>query len=177
MEQDKVNFLDGLAYCELRGAYTKKYGEDDFMVSKKGDPMIMLKWSVTDKQGNTGDIKDYITSAMKFKIQNLCNVLKIRNLYDEVSGKFDVRAVSGRNCCAVIKKEENDQYGSKIIKYIPIAYSEMVDSGKDFQASTARSERVQNQVENIKHDLKAEAKKHTSASTFSEELTDDDYPF
>lgn len=176
MEQEKVDFLDGLAYCELLGAYTKRYKEEELMVSRKGDPMMMLKWSVTDRAGNTGKISDYITSAMRFKIQNLCNVLKIPSFYDEVSGKFDVRAFSGQNCCAVIKKDENDQYGSKIEKYIPIAYTEMVNSGKDFVASTEKSERTQSRVENVKREIKSEAKKQ-GFSGFDDGLDEDDYPF
>lgn len=120
---------EGIAYLELKGFNTKKQNSDSVLVSKNGDPMLLVWWVATDRFGNSETVYDYISSAsnIKFKRDNLENALhfpKGSNIWKEEEQRFQLFMLHERTvCCAVIKKETyNGKVSPKISRYLPLEF-------------------------------------------------------
>jgi len=114
MAYEPAQLSDGFAYCEVRSTYTKTK-EGQWLTSRKGDAMLTIQWSVVDKDGNNGSIRDYLVSSASWKIDNYENVLGIAGLFDKTTNRFNDGLLLRKACGASIKQDENPQYGSKII--------------------------------------------------------------
>lgn len=159
------NFVDGLAYCEAKGIYSSKYSEDknaprEPLVSKTGNYMINVKWSVVDSAGNTGVINDYISEKSFARLENLKKVLGVNEIFDPVTKNFNVNALKSSGMgCAIKLDSENPQYGSKIQYFVPI----------EFYALLANPEKVAQAVPGG-HDI-------NSNDFLASSKEDDDIPF
>lgn len=129
MSYEQQALADGFAYCEVRNIYNKTK-EGAPLTSKKGDPMITVQWSVVDKEGNHGTVKDYLVSSAFWKIDNLENVLAITGLFNKITNTFNTTLLLRKACGASIKQDENPQYGSKIVMYVPLGFFYLLNSAE-----------------------------------------------
>lgn len=132
--REKVTLVDGLAYCEIKEVSTTDPKTGGPLTSKaSGALMIKICWSVVDKIGQMANVYDYITCAdnTAFKIRNLENAIGVEGIYDRGVGKFNPRLLMNKSCGAVIKQDDNPDYGSKILKYVPLSFYETIQKGEE----------------------------------------------
>lgn len=140
MERKHENNLNnGLAYLEFMACYTKDKKTGETLKSKNGNIMLNIQWSAVDQFGNVGRVYDYIviTDKAKFKVDNLENALGLtaaNGLFDHDQERFNLPVLgSWTTCGAVIK---NDEYGAKIVKYVPIAFYKAIEQSMEAKEGT-----------------------------------------
>jgi hypothetical protein len=116
---DVIKLSEGFGYCEVIAVYSQTIDRKP-LLDKNGNPMILISWSVVDKDANISVVKTYISAASKRTIANLENVMGIQNLYDSKIKQFQYHLLKDRCCCAVIRSDET--YINKIEKYIPLEF-------------------------------------------------------
>lgn len=122
MYTDKPELVDGLAYLEFSGVYTLDRNKNP-LISKKGEPMFNVAWSVTDSRGNVGKVYDLITSSTMWKVHNIENATGKKGFFSAGASSFNIAPLAGASCGASIAK---DEYGPKIKMYLPMAFYKMV---------------------------------------------------
>jgi len=111
----------GLAYFSVKDVYDTNR-ENRPLITKSGHPMITVALMVTDKNGITETIYDYISSNLTWKLEGIKKACGINEeLYSSAIEVFNKNALLGKSGYCSIKESQSEQYPGRmgIATYLP----------------------------------------------------------
>lgn len=104
LEKQRQKLSPGDANFEITDALEK--------TSSKGNPMVELHMKVWDSEGTEGNIRDYITDGMQWKIKNLLESIDRVDWYS--AGKLPAQSLIGLAGRCHLYLQKNGEHAGKI---------------------------------------------------------------
>lgn len=104
----------GEAQFEIEHVWDKKEGKP--LTSKAGNPMIRLKLLVTDSQGETGTVWDYVLLNTPNKITALLNAIGKSEWVERLNEQnLNVLELAGEKGHCTLKNDHHETYGTRTV--------------------------------------------------------------